>query len=130
MLVEVGVTGMLLRVLLNGVFFFAGSSAKPVLLAPEDSTESLIEKINNKLRVENGAGILSIKPNDGDEIPLNAGDSPYAVWSKYGANGCQVWFRPRDEEGGTGAKQWDNFDDFGFGGEKMRQKVKSESREL
>jgi hypothetical protein len=105
-----------------------------VLLAPEDSTESLIEKINNKLRVENGAGILSIKPNDGEEIPLNAGDSPFTVWSRYaflgefgvcslngrglryGANGCQVWFRPRDEDGGAGGKQWDNFDDFGFGG--------------
>ncbi len=101
--------------------FVLGSSAKTVLLAPEDSTETLIEKINNKLRVENGAGILSIKPNDGDEIPLNAGDSPYTVWSRYGANGCQVWFRPRDENGGAGAKQWDNFDDFGFGGKKKKK---------
>ena len=65
-----------------------------MLLAPEDSTESLIEKINNKLRVENGAGILSIKPNDGEEIPLNAGDSPFTVWSRYayhGFSGCCGW---------------------------------------
>ena len=32
-------------------FFLAGASAKTVLLAPEDSTESLIEKINNKLPI-------------------------------------------------------------------------------
>lgn len=35
-------------------------------------------------------GILSIKPNDGTEITLNQGEAPYDVWSKYGANGCQV----------------------------------------
>jgi len=97
-----------------------GSSAKTVLLAPEDTTESLIEKINNKLRVENGAGILSIKPNEGAEITLNAGDSPHEVWSKYGAQGCQVWFRARGTEAGAGGK-WDDFDDFGFGGLRMME---------
>jgi len=87
-----------------------GSSAKTVLLAPEDTTEALIEKINNKLRVENGAGILSIKPDDGEEITLNAGEAPFDVWSKYGANGCQVWFRPRDADGGAGGGggKWDD----------------------
>jgi len=98
-----------------------GSSAKTVLLVPEDSTETLIEKINNKLRVESGAGILSIKPNNGEEITLSAGDSPFEVWSKYGADGCQVWFRPRDVDGGAGAKQWDDFDDFGFGSLRMME---------
>lgn len=97
-----------------------GSSAKTVLLAPEDTTEALIEKINNKLRVENGAGILSIKPNDSNEITLGAGDSPFDVWSKYGANGCQVWFRPRDADG-SGSKQWDDYDDFGFAGLRMME---------
>jgi len=99
----------------------ASASAKTVLLAPDDSTESLIEKINNKLRVENGAGILSIKPNTGDEITLGAGDAPFDVWSRFGATGCQVWFRPREAEGGGGPKQWDDFDDFGFGGLRMME---------
>ncbi len=110
-----------LRAFAKVPFFLAGASAKTVLLAPDDSTESLIEKINNKLRVENGAGILSIKPNNGDEITLGAGDAPFEVWSKYGAAGCQVWFRPREAEGGGGPKQWDDFDDFGFGGLRMME---------
>ena len=98
----------------------SGSAAKTVLLSPDDSTESLIEKINNKLRVENGAGILSIKPDDGDEITLQAGESPFDVWSKYGASGCQVWFRPRDADGEEGNRKWDDdFDNFGFAGLRM-----------
>lgn len=36
----------------------------------DDTTESVIEKINNKLRIESGAGILSIKPKNGSEITL------------------------------------------------------------
>ncbi len=66
--------------------------------APTDTTESVIEKINNKLRVESGAGILSVKANGGSEITLGAGDAPYDVWSRNGgADGCQVLFRPRND---------------------------------
>lgn len=96
-----------------------GTSSKTVLLTADDTTESMVEKINNKLRIENGAGILSIKPNDGDEITLAPGDSPYVTWSGFGASGCQVWFRPRESDGG--AQQWDDFDDFGFGGLRMME---------
>lgn len=86
---------------------------KAVLLTEDDTTESMIEKVLNKLRIENGAGILSLLPEGGSEISLAPGDAPYTEWVANGGSSCQVLFRQR--EGGGGAQAWDDFDDFGFG---------------
>ena len=44
----------------------ATTNPKAILLTSDDSTESVIEKINTKLRVDNGTGLVSIKPNNGE----------------------------------------------------------------
>lgn len=96
------------------------ANVKTIMWSADDTTESVIEKINNKLRVESGAGILSVKPKNGSEITLGAGDSPFEVFAQNGgADSCELWFRPRNTD--SGAKQWNDFDDFGFGGLRMME---------